>query len=179
MTARSEYTEEEWQLLFLSPWIVGMAVSLAEPGGTIREVFSIAAITASVRERYPDNELLGAAWAGGAEGAHPSDLGAAAEPERAVATMLEGAVDTCRAVVKLLADRSREAEAQGFRHFLGDVALEAANATTTGGFFGLGGVRVTEAERRAVVVIREALDLEPLPDTSDALDVPGGSIDPE
>jgi hypothetical protein len=173
MTARAEYTDDEWQLLYLAPWVVGVAVALAERGGVLRELMTIASLSATVRERYPDDELMGALWATRQDPAIPAvpvpaleakgpeaNAFAAKEIEGA---LLDRALETCHRVVALLGERSSTAEAQDFRLLLGEVAIAVANTTRSGGVLGFGGVLVTPAERTAVDAIRSALDLEPMP----------------
>jgi len=189
MTARAEYTYDEWALLYTAPIIVALAVSYAEPGGVAREMISSVIMEGMVGQRYPGNELLGALWTtkGGTPPAvsSPTHL----EPEHLKEQTLEQALDACRKVMTILEDRSNADEAGEYRRFLGDVAVAAAEAARTGGFFGIGGVLVTPAERTAVDAIREALGLEPMrdpegvqPPAPDSLPwipgAPSGSIDP-
>jgi hypothetical protein len=197
MTARAEYTDQEWQLLYLSPWVVGIAVSFAESGGTIRELMTVASLSATVRERYPDNELLGALWSAKQAPAVPPEPTASVDPTRLAGALLESALDTCHKVMALLGERSSAEETEAFRRLLGEVAVAVANSTRTGGVLGLGGVLVTAAERAAVDAIRSALDLEPMSDPQGAggaegattppppdvirgggPGIPGGSLDP-
>jgi hypothetical protein len=177
MTARAEYTDEEWQLLYLAPWVVGVAVALAEQGGMVRELMTIASLSATVRERYPRSELLGALWSSSQAPAKPPESIASIDPKQ-----LEGA----------LLDRALETEA--FRLLLGEVAIGVARSTRTGGVLGIGGVLVTPAERAAVDEIRSALGLERMSGAGDAPSdsaipapdvirgrgpgVPSGSVDP-
>lgn len=176
MTARAEYTDEEWQLLYMSPWVVGFAVSFGDQGGAIRETFSVAAATASVGERYPGNELLASVWASRPGTAGASEPIAETDPSRIGSELLERAVDTCRKVVALLEERSGPEEAEGFRTFLADVALGVANAAG-GGLLDGGGARVSPAERAAVDAIRDALGLGPLAEGRSA-GTPGTSSEP-
>ena len=36
MTAKADYTDEEWNRLRRAPFVAGMAISLADPGGRSR-----------------------------------------------------------------------------------------------------------------------------------------------
>src|SRR6476659_8441468 len=56
MTSKSEFTEEEWTRLKRAPFVAGMAISLADPGGPIELVKETAAALKTV---------TGAAKAGG------------------------------------------------------------------------------------------------------------------
>jgi hypothetical protein len=161
VTTRAEYTDEEWQLLSMSPWVVGFAVAFGDPGGSLRETFFLASATTSVRERYPGNELLASLWTQRPGATTPPAPVAEANPGSAEDIPLDRAVETCRSVSALLEERSTLEEAEGFRRFLADVALGVANAAG-GGLLG-GGARISAAERAAVEAIRDALGLGPLP----------------
>lgn len=164
MTARAEYTDDEWELLYLSPWVVGAAVAFAEKGGTLRELMTVATLAATVRERYPANELMRSLWPTRQGTARTLEPTAGVEPTRFKAAPLERAVDACRRVVALLGERSNPTEAEGFRRFLGEVAVGVAQAARSGGILGFGGVPVTPAEHAAADAIRASLDLEPMTD---------------
>jgi hypothetical protein len=190
MTSRAEYTYDEWALLYTAPIIVALAVSYAEPGGVASEMISAVLMEGMVGQRFPGNELLGALWTtkGGTPPAvsSPTHL----EPDHLKEQTLEQALDTCRKVVAILDERSNAKEAGEYRQFLGEIAVAAAEAARSGGFFGIGGVLVTPAERAAVDEIRDALGLEPMsagegarqPPEPDSLPgipgAPSGSIDP-
>jgi hypothetical protein len=194
MTARAEYTDDEWQLLYLAPWVVGVAVALAEKGGVLRELMTIASLSATVRERYPDDELMGALWATRQDPAIPAQAVPAVETKEIEGALLDRALETCHKVVALLGERASTAEAQDFRLLLGEVAIAVANTTHSGGVLGFGGVLVTPAERAVVDAIRSALDLESMPGPEGGISdgaappppdqirggpgVPSGAIDP-
>jgi hypothetical protein len=175
MTARAEYTDEEWQLLYLAPWVVGVAVALAEQGGMVRELMTIASLSATVRERYPRSELLGALWSSSQAPAKPPESIASIDPKQLEGALLDRALETCHKVAELLGERATAAEAEAFRLLLGEVAIGVARSTRTGGVLGIGGVLVTPAERAAVDEIRSALGLERM---SGAGDAPSGSAIP-
>src|ERR1700754_310080 len=49
MTSRSDFTDEEWARLKRAPFVAGMAISLADPGGPIEAVKETAATLKTVR----------------------------------------------------------------------------------------------------------------------------------
>ena len=50
MTSKADFTDEEWTRLKRAPFVAGMAISLADPGGPIELVKETAATVKSVRE---------------------------------------------------------------------------------------------------------------------------------
>ena len=49
MTGKADFTEEEWTRLKRAPFVAGMAISLADPGGPIELVKETAATLKTVR----------------------------------------------------------------------------------------------------------------------------------
>lgn len=178
MTARAEYTAEEWQLLRFTPYAVGMAVVFSDGAGvieTLRE--SIALVVAQVEgvQRYPENELIGAIATDrstdASQGTARVDLEGVA-PEDAPAHLRESALDDCRKAVALLTDRSSQSEKDGYVHWVMDVARAAAMAVRHGGIFSRGPL-VDAQESTILADIAEvlAVDMDELP--------PAGAIGPE
>jgi hypothetical protein len=165
VTARAEYTAEEWQLLKVTPYAVGMAVVFSDGAGvieTLRE--SVALVVAEVEglQRYPDNELISALAndrnSDAEQGAARVDLEGVA-PEDAPAHLRDSALDDCRRAVALLADRSSQSETDGYLHWVIDVARAAALAVRHGGLFSRGPL-VDSQERSILADVGKALGVE-------------------
>jgi hypothetical protein len=60
MTAKSDFTEDEWKLVSEGPATAGMIVSTAESGGSFRESFAMAKAYAESRQAHGASELLDA-----------------------------------------------------------------------------------------------------------------------
>jgi hypothetical protein len=58
VTAKADFTEDEWKLLREAPTSAGMLVIQADRGGTFRETFSMAKAYTEARERHGASELL-------------------------------------------------------------------------------------------------------------------------
>jgi hypothetical protein len=58
MTAKTDFTEEEWQLVSEGPVTAGMIVSTAQSGGTFRETFALSKAYAEARAEHGKSELL-------------------------------------------------------------------------------------------------------------------------
>jgi hypothetical protein len=60
MTAKADFTEEEWKQVLEGPTSAGLIVVTAEKGGSIRETFSMASAYTDVRKEPGQSELLDA-----------------------------------------------------------------------------------------------------------------------
>jgi len=58
MTAKSAFTEEEWDLVAEGPAVAGVIAATAQKGGSFRESYAIAKTYAEARQRHGDSELL-------------------------------------------------------------------------------------------------------------------------
>src|ERR1700746_3035970 len=58
MTAKSDFSAEEWQLILEAPPSAGMIVVTAQRGGTFRETIAMAKDYAEARQQHGESELL-------------------------------------------------------------------------------------------------------------------------
>src|SRR5438477_13130545 len=58
MTAKADYTPEEWQTVLEGPPSAGMIVVTAQRGGTFRETIAMAKAYAEARKHHGESELL-------------------------------------------------------------------------------------------------------------------------
>ena len=58
MTARADFTPEEWQVVLEGPPSAGMIVVTAQRGGTIRETIAMAKAYGEARKQHGESELL-------------------------------------------------------------------------------------------------------------------------
>lgn len=165
MTARAEYTAEEWGLLRFTPFAVGMAVAFVDGGGlieTLRESVALVVAQAGGLQRYPHNELIRALLTDRSADDVQADARrnlAAQAPSDAAGYLMRAALDDCRRVVALLEDRSDPVERQGYLHLIVDVARATALAARSGGLFSRGPL-VDEQERSALEQIAAALCID-------------------
>lgn len=165
MTAKAEYTAEEWQLLRLTPYAVGMAVVFSDGAGLLESLReSIALIVAEVEgvQRYPANELI--RTLAGDRSSDTQKSGATADlegvsAEDAPTHLLSTALADARRVVDLLTERSSEGEREGYLHWVMDVARAAALATRHGGVFSRGPL-VDDQERAVLADVAKALGVD-------------------
>jgi hypothetical protein len=142
VTTKADYTAEEWELIMRAPLMVAMAVVASSPSGPIgfvKEMFAVGdALQADTQEGSP-NALVADVKAGHRPAA-PTESTEDGPEAKALG------LKACRDVSALLAHKAPGPEAEGFKRWLLSTAQRVAEAAKEGGFLGIGGVRVSEAE---------------------------------
>jgi hypothetical protein len=158
MAGKADFTEDEWTRLKRAPFIAGMAISLADPGGPIEAVKETAATLKTVTAAEDGSRgpfvgaLAGEAVADARARHNPlHDF----KPKGALAG--QEIVEELTAVNAIVSAKATPEEADTYRTWLKDAAQEAANAAKEGGFFGFHAVRVSEGEQRMIDKLAEAL----------------------
>lgn len=151
----------EWELLTRLPARVMIAATSAEADSARRTVAEgLAGLDAIAAGRSSPSQLVRAVVATiYAESTGPGvaeDLPVAEEfTDRAAG--LAGVVADCRAASTLLADRAPAPDAEAYRQWLLEIAHTVCRTARTGGVLGLGGNRVSDAERRFLADLTRAL----------------------
>src|SRR5215208_2798187 len=150
MTTKADFTEDEWTRLKRGPFIAGLAISLADPGGPIEAIKETAATLKTVTGAA-DSSTSGpfvALLAGevSAEARERKSPLAGFKPKGAMAG--QEILDELRAVNGIVADKAAPEDADAYRAWLLAAAREAADAAKEGGFMGFHAVRVSEGEQR-------------------------------
>jgi hypothetical protein len=159
MTAKTDYTEEEWATLRRAPMVAGMAISLADPGGPIEATKETLATLKTLRD--------------------PSTVDAESELNKSVAEDVEalakerksplgdfkpkGALagqeilEELKRASTIVADKATPDEAEAFRRWVVGAAQAAANAAKEGGFMGFGAERVSAGEKEMLEKVAGAV----------------------
>ena len=159
MTAKADYTDEEWVRLRHAPFVAGMAISIADPGGPIeltRE--TLATLKATSSPPSQDELLVSVSQEIHSMVKQKQNPLADFKPD---SSALAGKMilDELGAVNSVLGAKATSEEADAFRQSLLEVATAAAEAAKEGGFMGFGAVRVSEGEQRMVDQLRAALGI--------------------
>ena len=159
MTSKSDYSEAEWTRLKRAPFLAGMAISLADPGGPIEAVKETAATLKSVTAADSEDhgELVRAIARDVRDDASRRKTPMAGFKPASAATAGVEILDELREVDRVVAERATAEEAEDLRDWLVAVAQEAANAAKEGGFMGFHAVRVSDGEQRMLDQLRQAL----------------------
>jgi hypothetical protein len=150
MTSKADFNAEEWSTVVEGPVLAGMRVVTAEGGGKIRESLAMGKVYAQARQSQGQNELLDALVSS------PPSI----DPQR-----IQGAGDLpsvskerLQEAVRILGEKGTPEETDAYKTFVLSVAQAAAEAHKEGGFIGIGGKPVSEAEQAALDEIRGVLD---------------------
>jgi hypothetical protein len=159
MTSKAEFTEEEWARLKRAPFVAGMAISLADPGGPIEALKETAATLKTVTgaaESGSRGELVDAVAREVAEELrkHKSPL-AGFRPKGATAGV--EILNELREVNGIVSEKAEPDEAAAYREWLLNAANDASEAAKEGGFMGFRAERVSEGEQRMLAELAKVL----------------------
>ena len=155
MTSKADFTDAEWEHLRRAPFIAGMSISLADPGGPIEAVKETTATLKSVLAAEDGSHgELAQAIAGDVRG-HKNPLGGF-KPSKGANAGVE-ILEELREVNRTVSAKGTPEDAAALRQWLLDAAQEAANAAKEGGFMGFHAERVSDGEQRMLDSLKEAL----------------------
>jgi hypothetical protein len=151
MTSKADFTDEEWTRLKRAPFVAGMAISLADPGGPIEALKETSATLKTVlraAEGGGRGELVDAIAREVAEDTRQRRSPMAGfKPSRGATAGVE-ILDELREVNRIVSQKATPEDAAPMREWLLEAARESANAAKEGGFLGFRAERVSEGEQR-------------------------------
>ena len=159
MTSKADFSEDEWTRLKRAPFVAGMAITLADPGGPIEVVKETAATLKTVRDAAESGgrgDLIEAiaqdVVADTRQRTNPlHDF----KPKGALAG--QEILEELGEVNSIVSAKATPEEADAYRDWLRTAAQEAANAAKEGGFMGFHAERVSEGEQRMLDKLAEVL----------------------
>jgi hypothetical protein len=157
VTTKSDFPEDEWARVVRAPFVAGLAISLADPGGPIEAAKETMATVRSATNPPTREQLLADVALdlqaltqqrhNPLKGYKPTGTGAPGEQ----------VVAELRDVQGLVAARATPEEATAFATWLIATAQAAADAAKDGGFMGFGAQQVSDGEQAMLDRLREAL----------------------
>jgi len=161
VTTKSDFPEEEWGRIVRAPFVAGLAISLADPGGPIEAAKeSMATIKAATNPSSREQLVTEVALDIQAElqqkrnpltGYRPSLEGTAPNGEQVLIEL--GSVQA------IVAARATPEETAAFGDWLVATAQAAADAAKEGGFMGFHAERVSKGEQEMLDHVRAAVSL--------------------
>jgi hypothetical protein len=143
MTAKADFTEQEWNTVLEGPPSAGLIVMTAAHGGTFKETFAIGKAYAEARQQHGESELL--------------DEIVSAKPEidhtryRSVEELREHGLQHLRDAVEVLHRKATADELEDYRRFVLTLADRVAEAHREQG------VAVSDQEQAALSDISASL----------------------
>ena len=160
MTAKSDFTEEEWATLQRSPLVAGMAITLADPGGPIEVLKETTAVvkfaTGSSSEQRDD--LVGEVAREMRELAGQRKNPAAGFKPRGAMAGKE-ILDELSRANEIVGAKATPGEAEAFREWILESAQRAAEAAKEGGFMGFRAEQVSQGEKDMLAQLRSTLGI--------------------
>ena len=166
MTAKSDFTEEDWIRVRRAPLVAGMAISIADPGGPIEATKELMATIKSATNPPSDEQLLTEIaldlQSMTQQKQNPLrgfNLIKDAKPGEDVKPGQE-VLDELRAVKAIVASKATPQETDAFSQWLVVTAQAAAEAAKEGGFLGFGARQVSQGEKDMLDQLHTALGME-------------------
>ena len=159
MARKTDFTTEEWKMIVAAAPMVGLAVTCASPNGpwgVLKEMLSMGMAMAEMLQKGSSNPLIAELAADLKERqTKPEPPQGIKDPEQAK----ELALNHIRAVNDIVGRKDKADEADEFKKWLLAVGERVAEASNEGSIFGIGGERVSEAEKNVLRQIAFALGL--------------------
>jgi hypothetical protein len=157
MTTKSDFTEEEWVRVRRAPFVAGMAISLADPGGPI-EMAKESMATVKTATNPPTREPLLADVALDIQSMTQQRQNPLSDFKVTDAAQAgQQILDELRAVKDLVAAKAAPEETSAFGQWLVATAQAAADAAKEGGFLGFGATQISEGENDMLDKVRSAV----------------------
>ncbi len=143
MTAKSDFTDEEWELVAEGPALAGVIAATSQRGGSFRESYALAKTYAEARQRHGDSELL--------------DQIVSAKPEfdrkkyHSPEELHDKGLQRIQQATELVESKATPEEVDSYRSFALDVAKNVAAAHKEDG------ERVSPAEEAAIAAVSASL----------------------
>ena len=159
MTSKADFTEEEWVRLRRAPFVAGLAISIADPGGPIELARETIATLRAASTPPSQEELLVAVSQEIASMVNQKQNPMAGfKPDRS-ALAGKMILDELTGVNEILTAQATPEEADAFRRWLLAAAQAAADGAKEGGFMGFGAELVSQGEQRMLDELRTALGM--------------------
>jgi hypothetical protein len=154
MTRKADFNAEEWSTVVDGPLYAGMRVISADRGGALRESLAMGRVYQDARQHHGENELLDE-LVKSAPSIDQEQVRDAGGDLAAVTSQQLGEA------IRILETKATPTEVDDYKKFVMTVAQAAATAHKEGGFLGIGGKQVSDAEHQALDEISIALGPPP------------------
>jgi hypothetical protein len=157
MTTKSDFTEEEWTRVRRAPFVAGMAISLADPGGPI-ELAKESSASLKSATNPPTREQLLAEIALDIQSMMQQRQNPLSDFKPTDASQARQQIlDELKAVSDIVSSKATAEEAAAFKQWLLTTSQAAADAAKEGGFMGFGAEQVSQGEKDMLSQVSAAI----------------------
>jgi hypothetical protein len=153
MTTKTDFTEDEWIRVRRAPFVAGMAISIADPGGPI-ELAKESMGTVKSATNPPSREQLLTDIALDLQAMTQQRQNPLKDFKPQTPDQIQ---DELRAVSDLVSSKASAEEAAAFKQWLLATAQAAADAAKEGGFMGFGAIQVSQGEQNMLDQLRATI----------------------
>ena len=157
MTSKSDFTEEEWARIIRAPFVAGLAITLADPGGPIEAAKESMASLKSATNPPSREQLLSEVALDVASLTQQRHNPLKGFKPDGTAPPGDQVVEELRGVQALVNAKATPEEATAFATWMVQSAQAAADAAKEGGFMGFGAEQVSEREQQMLERVRVAV----------------------
>jgi hypothetical protein len=164
MAIKTDFTAEEWGQLLGSVMMTGMAVTLADPSGLIgmtKEGLASGSALVAAKSDPNANALIKSVVSDfeTSEGRAAARSMIQSKLSGKSASEMKPIILEALAEAAAIVDAKAPDDAEGFKVWLHRISERVAEASSEGGFLGVGGVQVSDAEKATLDDISKALKL--------------------
>jgi hypothetical protein len=157
VTTKNDFSEEEWTRIVRGPFLAGLSISLADPGGPIEAAKeSMAMIKSAVNPPSREQLLAEVALEPQAQTQQRHNPLKDYKPAKGQPPGKQ-VLEDLRSVMSTVAARATPEETAAFGQWLLTTAQAAADAAKDGGFMGFGAKQVSDGEQAMLDQLREAV----------------------
>ncbi len=153
MTTKNDFTEEEWIRVRRAPFVAGMAISIADPGGPI-EMTKESVGTVKSATNPPTREQLLTEVALDLQSMTQQRQNPLGDFKPQAPQQIQ---EELKVVTDLVSSKASAEEAAAFKQWLLTTAQAAADAAKEGGFMGFGATQVSQGEQNMLDQLRATI----------------------
>ena len=154
MTTKADFNAEDWSTVVDGPLYAGLRVVAADRGGTLRESLAMGRVYQDARAQHGSSELLDELVKS------PPSIDQE-RVQQAGGDLSSVTTEHLRNAMSILESKATPEETDAYKTFVMRVAQAVAGAHKEGGFLGVGGTRISDAENAALDEISHALGAPP------------------
>jgi hypothetical protein len=154
VTTKADFNAEDWSTVVDGPLYAGLRMIAADRGGTVREILAMGRVYQDARAKHGTSALLDELVLS------PPSI----DPQRvqqAGGDISAVTAEQLRKAMSILESVATPEEVDAYKTFVMTVAQAVAGAHKEGGFLGVGGKRISEAENQALDEISADLGAPP------------------